>query len=74
MPAHDAEPGSVRNAAGSAMLNFLRSDRKDFANRRVPVRTPCAAAVDLPALRASLDVLAADVRAAFIRHVGEIKG
>ena len=32
-----------------------------------------APAVDLPALRASLDALAAEVRAAFIRHVGEIK-
>jgi glutamate-ammonia-ligase adenylyltransferase len=32
-----------------------------------------APAVDLPALRASLDALAADVRAAFVRHVGEIK-
>jgi glutamate-ammonia-ligase adenylyltransferase len=31
-------------------------------------------AVDLPTLRASLDALAADVRAAFVRHVGEIKG
>ncbi len=33
-----------------------------------------APAVDLPALRASLDTLAAEVRAAFVRHVGEIKG
>jgi glutamate-ammonia-ligase adenylyltransferase len=32
-----------------------------------------APAVDLPALRASLDALAADVRAAFVRHVGGIK-
>jgi glutamate-ammonia-ligase adenylyltransferase len=32
-----------------------------------------APAVDLPALRASLDALAAEVRAAFVRHVGEIK-
>jgi glutamate-ammonia-ligase adenylyltransferase len=32
-----------------------------------------APAVDLAALRASLDALAADVRAAFVRHVGEIK-
>jgi hypothetical protein len=32
-----------------------------------------ALAVDSPALRASLDALAADVRTAFIRHVGEIK-
>jgi [glutamine synthetase] adenylyltransferase / [glutamine synthetase]-adenylyl-L-tyrosine phosphorylase len=32
-----------------------------------------AAAVDLRALRASLDVLADEVRAAFVRHVGEIK-
>lgn len=32
------------------------------------------AAVDLPALRASLDALAGEVRAAFVRHVGEIKG
>jgi [glutamine synthetase] adenylyltransferase / [glutamine synthetase]-adenylyl-L-tyrosine phosphorylase len=32
------------------------------------------AAVELPALRAGLDDLAADVRAAFVRHVGEIKG
>jgi glutamate-ammonia-ligase adenylyltransferase len=29
---------------------------------------------DLPALRAALEALAADVRAAFVRHVGEIKG
>ncbi len=33
-----------------------------------------APAVDLAALRASLDALAAEVRAAFIRHVGEIRG
>ncbi len=32
-----------------------------------------APAVDLPALRASLDALAAEVRAAFVHHVGEIK-
>jgi [glutamine synthetase] adenylyltransferase / [glutamine synthetase]-adenylyl-L-tyrosine phosphorylase len=32
-----------------------------------------APAVDLAALRASLDALAADVRAAFVRHVGKIK-
>jgi glutamate-ammonia-ligase adenylyltransferase len=30
-------------------------------------------AVDLPALRASLDALAGEVRAAFVRHVGEIR-
>jgi glutamate-ammonia-ligase adenylyltransferase len=29
---------------------------------------------DLPALRADLEALAVDVRAAFVRHVGEIKG
>ena len=33
-----------------------------------------APAVDLPALRASLDTLAGEVRAAFVRHVGEIRG
>ena len=33
-----------------------------------------ATAVDLPALRASLDALAGEVRAAFVRHIGEIKG
>ncbi|HTC10192.1 MAG TPA: bifunctional [glutamine synthetase] adenylyltransferase/[glutamine synthetase]-adenylyl-L-tyrosine phosphorylase [Acetobacteraceae bacterium] len=32
------------------------------------------AAVDLPVLRASLDALAGEVRAAFVRHIGEIKG
>jgi glutamate-ammonia-ligase adenylyltransferase len=32
------------------------------------------AAVDLPALRASLDALAGEVRAAFVRYVGEIRG
>jgi glutamate-ammonia-ligase adenylyltransferase len=32
------------------------------------------AAVDLPTLRASLDALASEVRAAFVRHVGEIAG
>jgi [glutamine synthetase] adenylyltransferase / [glutamine synthetase]-adenylyl-L-tyrosine phosphorylase len=46
------------------------------ATARPLLRAACASgapAVDLPALRASLDALAVDVRAAFVRHIGEIK-
>ena len=31
-------------------------------------------AVDLPGLRTTLDALARDVRATFVRHIGEVKG
>ncbi len=67
-----------RTAQGMLRITIGRTAPAELpeATARPLLRAAAAAgapAVDLPALRASLDDLAADVRAAFVRHVGEIK-
>jgi len=64
--------GMLRITIGRAVPNELPE-----ASARPLLRAAEAAgvtAVDLAGLRASLDALAGEVRAAFVRHVGEIKG
>jgi glutamate-ammonia-ligase adenylyltransferase len=54
-----AVPAAVPEAPGRALLRAAAQAG--------------AEAVDLPGLQATLDALAADVRAAFVRHVGEVR-
>ena len=57
----------LSEAAGAALLRAVAA-----AGLRVEEPGGMPAPVDLTALRATLDALAHDVRAAFVRHVGEI--
>ncbi len=65
-----------RSVQGLLRIAYGRAPAADLSGAAAnallaAARDAGADAVDLPALRATLEALAADVRAAFIRHVGE---
>ena len=68
--------------SGEALLVYLTADEATWlwVLRRDDLAYYCielgakALADEVTVLRASLDALAGEVRAAFVRHIGEIKG
>jgi hypothetical protein len=64
--------GLLRITYGHAPAEKLSEAAAATLLRAVAAAGIVPAPVDLTALRATLDTLARDVRAAFVRHVGEI--